>query len=222
MNDAITARGCLITVEGIDGAGKSTQVERLTALLIAHGHHLVSTREPGATALGRELRRMVLGRELALTADAELFLFLADRAEHVVTVIAPALHQGAIVLCDRFSDSTIAYQGYGRQGDLERVRRWDAESRGGLEADLTLLLDCPIELGAERRHRATDRYQVLDRGFHQRVRQGFLDQAAAAPTRVHRIDSSRDLAVVSAEVASVTLGWLAAHGFAPTTQPASA
>ena len=222
MNDATTARGCLITVEGIDGAGKSTQVEHLAALLIAHGHRLVSTREPGATVLGRELRRLVLGRELALTADAELFLFLADRAEHIATVIAPALRAGAIVLCDRFSDSTIAYQGYGRQGDLARVRRWDAESRRGLAADLTLLLDCPIELGAERRHRETDRYQVLDRDFHGRVRQGFLDQAAAAPGRIHRIDSSRDLAVVSAEVARVTLDWLAAHGFTPTTPPASA
>lgn len=219
MNDATTARGCLITIEGIDGAGKSTQVEHLAALLIAHGHRLVSTREPGATVLGRELRRLVLGRELALTADAELFLFLADRAEHVATVIAPALRAGAIVLCDRFSDSTIAYQGYGRQGDLARVRHWDADSRRGLEADLTLLLDCPIELGAERRHRETDRYQVLDRDFHGRVRQGFLDQAAAAPGRIHRIDSSRDLAVVSAEVARVTLDWLAAHGFAPTTPP---
>jgi dTMP kinase len=221
VNDATTAPGCLITVEGIDGAGKSTQVERLAALLIAQGHRLVSTREPGGTILGRELRRMILGRELTLTAEAELLLFLADRVEHVATVITPALRAGAIVLCDRFSDSTIAYQGYGRQGDLTRVRRWDTESRGGLAADLTLLLDCPVELGAERRHRETDRYQVLDRDFHQRVRQGFLDQAAAAPTRVQRIDSSRDLAAVSAEVASVTLGWLAAHGFASMTRPAS-
>jgi dTMP kinase len=206
--------GCLITVEGIDGAGKSTQVERLAALLLAAGHHLISTREPGATSLGRELRRMVLGRELALSADAELFLFLADRAEHVASVIRPALREGAIVICDRFLDSTIAYQGYGRQRDLERIRRWDAESRDGLEPDLTLLLDCPVELGAERRRRETDRYQALDRDFHQRVRQGFLDRAVAEPTRIHRVDSSRDLATVSAEVASVTLGWLATHGFA--------
>ena len=165
MNDATRTRGCLITVEGIDGAGKSTQVERLAALLIAAGHRLGSTREPGATALGRELRRIVLGRELALSADAELFLFIADRAEHVASVIRPALRQGAIVLCDRFLDSTIAYQGYGRQRDLERIRRWDAESRDGLEPDLTLLLDCPVELGAERRRRETDRYQVLTATF---------------------------------------------------------
>jgi dTMP kinase len=151
----------------------------------------------------------VLGRELALAPEAELLLFLADRAEHIATVIAPALRAGAIVLCDRFCDSTIAYQGYGRQADLDRVRRWDAESRAGIEPDLTLLLDCPIELGAERRRRETDRYQVLDAGFHERVRQGFLAQAAAAPHRVRRIDASRDLAAVSAEVADVTLAWLA-------------
>jgi dTMP kinase len=209
-------RGCLITVEGIDGAGKSTQVTRLAALLQAHDYQVVSTREPGATALGRELRRMVLGRELALAPDAELFLFLADRAEHLATVIEPGLSAGAVVLCDRFVDSTVAYQGYGRQGDLERVRHLDADSRRGRDPDLTLLLDCPIELGAERRRRETDRYQVLDREFHERVRRGFLDQAAADPTRIRRIDSSRDLAVVSAEVASVTLGWLGDHGFVGT------
>jgi dTMP kinase len=209
-------RGCLITIEGIDGAGKSTQVERLAALLSARGYRLVSTREPGATALGRELRRMVLGRELALTPEAELLLFLADRAEHVATVIRPSLAEGAIVLCDRFMDSTIAYQGYGHEQDLARVRRWDAESRSGIEPDLTLLLDCPVELGAERRQREHDRYQVLDRAFHERVRAGFLAQAAAAPARVRIVDASRALADVSAEVAALALDWLATHGFAAT------
>lgn len=212
MDAVATPPGCLITVEGIDGAGKSTQVERLAALLTAHGHRLVGTREPGATALGRELRRMVLGREIGLSPDAELLLFLADRAEHVATVIAPALRSGAVVLCDRFADSTLAYQGYGRERDLDRVRRWNAEANAGIEADLTLLLDCPIELGAERRHRETDRYQVLDRGFHERVRRGFLAEAAAAPHRVRRIDASRDLDTVTAEVGRVTLEWLAARG----------
>ncbi len=216
-----STRGRFITVEGIDGAGKSTQVERLAALLTTHGHRVVGTREPGATPLGRELRRMVLGRELVLTPEAELLLFIADRVEHVATVIGPALAAGAIVLCDRFSDSTIAYQGYGHGQDLARVRRWDAESRPGLEPDLTLLLDCPVDLGAERRHREVDRYQVLDREFHERVRRGFLEQAAAAPTRIRTIDASRDLALVSAEVAQVTLAWLAAHAIAPAAARAS-
>jgi dTMP kinase len=195
----------LITVEGIDGAGKSTQVERLAALLAGRGRRLVTTREPGATPLGRELRRIVLGRELALAPDAELFLFLADRADHVATVIAPALAEGAIVLCDRFADSTMAYQGHGRGRDLARVRRWNAESSAGVVPDLTLLLDCPIALGAERRHR-----------------EGFLAEAAAAPERVHRVDASRPLADVSAEVARVTLTWLDAHGFPVPTASKSA
>ncbi len=218
MSDAEKAPGFLITVEGIDGAGKSTQVARLAELLRGRGHRVVTTREPGATPLGRELRRVVLGRELSLTPEAELLLFLADRVEHVATVIKPALADGAIVLCDRFSDSTIAYQGYGHGTDLARVRRWDAESRSGIDPDLTLLLDCPVELGAERRQRETDRYQVLGRDFHQRVRQGFLDQAATQSARIRRIDGSRDLAAVSTEVADVTLAWLAARGIRPVSR----
>ncbi len=204
-------RGCFITIEGIDGAGKSTQVDRLARLIAAAGHALTTTREPGGTALGRELRHMVLGRTLALTPDAELFLFLADRADHVATVIAPALADGRVVLCDRFSDSTMAYQGHGRERDLDRVRRWNEESSAGIVPDLTLLLDCPIALGAGRRHRETDRYQVLDEAFHERVRGGFLAEAAAAPDRIRVIDASRALDAVSAEVARVALAWLDVH-----------
>ena len=208
MAHQTTDRGVLITIEGIDGAGKSTQVERLAEVLTQRGHRVLCTREPGATALGREIRRLLLETELALTPDAELMLFVADRAEHVARVIAPALAEGTIVLCDRFSDSTIAYQGYGRERDVERVRRWDAESRSGITPDLTLLLDCPVSEGARRRRRETDRYQALDRAFHERVRAGFLRLAAATPERVRRIDASGDLESVSAEVARVTLQWL--------------
>ncbi len=216
----MTTRACLITVEGIDGAGKSTQVEHLADVLAGRGHRVVRTREPGATALGRELRRMVLGRELGLSADAELLLFLADRAEHVATVIAPALATGVIVVCDRFSDSTIAYQGYGRERDLARIRRWSDESSGGVAPDLTLLLDCPIELGVGRRRREIDRYHLLERAFHERVRKGFLAEAAAAPDRMRTIDASRPLAEVSAEVAHVTLAWLDARGVKPAAAAA--
>lgn len=202
-------RGYLITVEGIDGTGKSTHVGLLATLLDEHGYRTVITREPGATPLGREVRRLLLETDLALTPTAELLLFLADRAEHVARVIRPALAEGAIVLCDRFSDSTIAYQGYGREADLTHVQRWDVESRDGLSADLTLLLDCPVPLAVRRRRRDADRYQALDPAFHQRVRDGFLALAAAAPERVRRIDSSGDLAAVRTEVARVTLAWLA-------------
>jgi dTMP kinase len=169
----------------------------------------VATREPGGTPLGREMRRLLLATDLDLSPEAELLLFLADRAEHLARIVRPALTSGAIVLCDRYSDSTIAYQGYGRGGDLARVRRWDAESRTGIDADLTVLLDCPVAVAAARRRQARDRYQALDAAFHERVRAGFLAQAAAAPQRVRRIDAGRDLDAVSREVSALALAFLA-------------
>jgi dTMP kinase len=208
-NGAPPRRGVLITLEGIDGAGKTTQVRRLEATLAARGYRIVVTREPGGTPLGRELRRLLLERDLALTPDAELLLFLADRAEHVARVIKPALAAGAVVLCDRFSDSTLAYQGYGRRADVARLRELDAASRDGVAPDLTLLLDCPVAEGARRRRRALDRYQALDAAFQERVRDGFLALAAAAPERVRLIDTGGDLEGASAEIARVTLEWLA-------------
>ena len=206
-----TATGALVTVEGIDGAGKSTQLELLAAHLRARGETVLTTREPGATPLGRELRRVLLRSEIALEPAAELLLFLADRIQHVRGVIRPALAAGTIVLCDRFSDSTIAYQGYGREADLDRVARWDAESRDGIEADLTLLLDCPVAVALERRRRERDRYQSLDFVFHERVRAGFLALAAVAPQRIRRIDATRDLETVSAEVVATVVAWLTAR-----------
>jgi dTMP kinase len=209
------SRGTLITVEGIDGAGKSTQVRLLHALLSERGYATVATFEPGATPLGREVRRLLLGSDVALTPDGELLLFLADRADHVARVIEPALADGAIVLCDRFSDSTVAYQGYGRAADVARIRRWNDETSRGVQPDLTLLLDCPVSEGARRRHRANDRYQLQDPAYHQRVRDGFLAIAAAASARVRVIDTSVALDDVSAEVAHVTLAWLGERGIVP-------
>lgn len=206
--DAQPTRGFLLTLEGIDGAGKSTQVPRLDALLRSLGYTTVLTREPGATALGREIRHLILETDVALAPEAELFLFLADRAEHVARVIEPALAAGACVICDRFCDSTVAYQGYGRGADLARIRRLDAESRPGLLPDLTLLLDCPIAEGARRRRRDHDRYQALDAAFHQRVREGFLALAAAEPERIRRVDAAGTVDDVAAAIARVTLDWL--------------
>ncbi len=211
MQLATTRRGALITIEGIDGAGKSTQVEPLAAHLRARGHDVLTTREPGATPLGRELRRVLLESDVALEPRTELFLFLADRVEHVRRVIAPALAAGRIVLCDRFADSTIAYQGYGRAADVATIRRWDEESRDGITPDLTLLLDCPLAIATLRRRHASDRYQSLDDGFHERVRGGFLALASAEPTRIRRIDASAPMETVRAEIAAVVDRWLAEH-----------
>jgi len=204
-----TRRGALITIEGIDGAGKSTQVEPLAAHLRARGYDVVTTREPGATPLGRELRRVLLESDVALEPRTELFLFLADRVEHVRRVIAPALAAGSIVLCDRFADSTIAYQGYGRGADVAEIRRWDAASRDGIAPDLTVLLDLPLDVAAPRRHHVSDRYQSLDDRFHERVRAGFLALAAAEPSRIRRIDASAPLETVRTEIAAVVDAWLA-------------
>jgi dTMP kinase len=202
-------RGHLITIEGIDGAGKSTHARALAEALGQRGRRVLATFEPGATELGAALRRLLLAGDVPLSTDAELLLFLADRADHVSRVIAPALAAGTIVICDRFTDSTLAYQGYGRDGDLTRLARWNAECSGGLVPDLTLLLDCPIGEGARRRHRADDRYQRRDADYHERVRQGFLALAAAAPERIRVIDATAPLAEVRARVAELTVAWLA-------------
>jgi len=146
---------------------------------------------------------------MPLEPRAELLLFLADRVEHVERVIRPALAANAIVLCDRFSDSTIAYQGYGREADVASVRRWDAESRDGLAADLTLLLDCPVPIAAARLQETTDRYQALETAFHERVRAGFLQLAAEEPRRIRRIEASESISTVRDAIAATVDAWLA-------------
>ncbi len=205
-------RGLLISFEGIDGAGKSTQARALADDLSARGLPVVTTYEPGATRLGAALRPILLSGDLPLGADAELLLFLADRADHVAQVIEPALTAGHIVLCDRFVDSTLAYQGYGRRAELDRLVRWNAECSGGLLPDLTLLLDCPVGEGARRRQRAADRYQSRDVDYHERVRDGFLRLAAAEPDRIHVLDSSVGLAALTATVTDTVVSWLVARG----------
>jgi len=209
LADSTTRRGALITLEGIDGAGKSTQIEPLAAHLRARGHDVVTTREPGATPLGRELRRVLLESDVVLEPRTELFLFLADRVEHIRRVVAPALAAGTLVLCDRFGDSTIAYQGYGRAADVAAIRRWDEESRDGIVPDLTLLLDCPLAIAAPRRRHVSDRYQALDDAFHERVRAGFLALAAAEPARIRCVDASAPIETVRAEIVAVVDPWLA-------------
>lgn len=173
------ALGAFIVFEGIEGAGKSTQIERLAAALGQRGYPVVVTREPGGTPFGRHLRHLVMQPTdeppLPLT---ELLLYLADRAQHVEQVIRPALARGDVVLCDRFSGSTIAYQGDGRGLDLATVTALDAAVRGGLEPALTLLLDCDVERGLARAT-GDDRMQRERLEFHRRVQGGFHRLAAA-------------------------------------------
>ena len=196
----MSAPGCLIAFEGPEGAGKSTQLQRLADALRADGRRVEVTAEPGGTILGRELRQLLLhARDAVPVPLAELFLYLADRAQHVQQLIAPAIAAGAVVLTDRFSASTIAYQGYGRGLDLEQVIGADAWARGGLAPRLTLLLDCPVRVGLQRA-RGDDRFHAEEEAFHERVRAGFHALAAAAPDAWRTIDATQPADAVQTAV----------------------
>jgi len=184
-------RGRLIVFEGTEGAGKSTHVALAAEALRRVGHPVRTTAEPGDTALGGALRALLLGRSTTPpTPLAELFLYLADRSQHIAEVIRPALAAGELVLCDRFSGSTLAYQGFGRGLDLDAVTRADALARDGLTPDLVLLLDCPVRIGLQR-VRGDDRFHAEDEAFHERVRRGFLTLAAADATRWRIVDATQ-------------------------------
>jgi dTMP kinase len=187
-----------VTFEGVEGSGKTTQLRHLAAHLAAAGRSVVETREPGGTPAGAGIRRLLLGPDAPpLTPLAELFLYCADRTQHVQQVILPALAGGRVVLSDRFSDSTIAYQGYGRGLDLAMVRALDAHARQGVWPALTFLLDCPVETGLARalgRAGTADRFEREDIAFHERVRAGFSALAAAEPSRFCVLDAAEPLA----------------------------
>jgi dTMP kinase len=183
-----------VTFEGIEGSGKSTHLAHLARHLRGRGNTVVETREPGGTRAGATVRELLLGADgIPLAPLTELFLYCADRAQHVAEVIRPELAAGRIVLCDRFSDSTIAYQGYGRGLDLPSLRAADAMARDGVAPDLTFLLDCPVEVGlgrARNRSAAGDRFERETLAFHERVRAGFHALAAAEPGRFRVLDAT--------------------------------
>jgi len=196
----VSRRGHLIVFEGVEGAGKSTHLRRAAATFRARGLDVVETAEPGGTPLGQEIRRLLVDvHDHPPTAWSELFLYLADRAQHVASVIAPALAHGQLVMCDRFSTSTLAYQGYGRGLDLTVLRQLDAVARQGIEPDLILLLDCPVELGLRRAGR-DDRFHRETLDFHERVRNGFLALAQEAQDRFVLVDTTATAEQVQAQV----------------------
>jgi len=198
-------RGCLIAFEGIEGAGKSTHLQLAAAALRTRGLEVVETREPGGTPLGAEMRRILMHvPDTTPTPMAELLLYLADRAQHLAEVIRPALARGEIVMTDRFSASTLAYQGYARRLDIETVSRLDAIVRNGLWPALTVVLDCPVDVGL-RRVRGDDRFHREEREFHERVRAAFLSFAARDPDRYCVIDATASNAQVQSEVLTAVL-----------------
>jgi len=203
-----------ITFEGGDGTGKSTQIKALERHLAARGRSFVSTREPGGTPLGKLIRQALLevGKQ-PIGSPTELFLYLADRAQHVQDVILPALDSAKIVLCDRYTDSTLAYQGYGRGIDLKVLRELNRIADRGVRPDLTLLFDCPVELGLSRTAKRLaeedagagreDRFEREKLEFHEKVRAGFLELARAEPERFRIIDASRPMVEVTREIKSI-------------------
>ncbi len=186
------SRGLFITVEGIDGAGKSTQFAALVQALRARGRDVVATREPGGTPLGETLRELLLGQPMSISTEA--LLVFAARQEHVLTLIEPALLRGQDVVCDRFTDATLAYQGAGKGIPRDRLQALADWVHPGLEPDLTLLLDLPAEVAAQRmrlQQREPDRFERESVGFFERVRQRYLELAAEQPARWCVVDASQ-------------------------------
>jgi dTMP kinase len=179
--------GRLIVFEGGEGSGKSTQATLLAARLEA-----VLTREPGGTEVGARIRRIVLDTEVGTSLDvrAEALLMAADRAQHVAEVIRPALSRGEDVVCDRFTGSTLAYQGYGRGLDVDELAQLSSWATAGLEADVVFLLDVPDEMAVSRMKREPDRMELAGSDFHRRVNEGYLSLAAADPGRWRVIDGA--------------------------------
>lgn len=188
-------RGLFVTIEGPEGSGKTVVGRRLAAELVARGHRVVLTREPGGTPLGERVREILLGRaDLAIDPRADALLFNAARAQLVAEVVRPALAAGAIVLCARFADSTLAYQGYGAALPIDELRDLARVATGGLEPDLTVLLDVDPAIGIRRKAAgARNRFESIDLAFHRRVRAGFLALAAEDPGRWRVVDSSRHI-----------------------------
>lgn len=194
--------GVFITLEGPDGSGKSSLLRRLSAHLAAAGCDVVATREPGSTPLGEQVRRLVLDTEPKIdrTGLADALLFAASRAQHVADVIRPALERGAVVVCDRYADSSMAYQGAGSGLPMDELAAVQRFATGGLVPDLTILLDLPVEVGLSRKSAEVTRFEAFqDRAYHERVRAAFLAFAAAEPGRYVTLDATQDEAAVLAD-----------------------
>jgi dTMP kinase len=203
--------GRFITVEGGEGAGKTTQLAFIRKYLERAGYQVVLTREPGGTALGEEIRALLLGhRHDGMTPATETLLMFAARAEHLERVIRPALAAGRWVLCDRFTDATYAYQGGGRGLPPERIAVLEDWVQGELRPDLTLLFDLPVAAGLQRagRRGAADRFEREKADFFERVRAAYLERAWRDPDRHRIVNAARPVETVRTEVESILAGWL--------------
>lgn len=198
-----------VTFEGIEGCGKTTQIKRFADTLKRQGIPLVTTFEPGGTRIGNDIRRILLDtRNEDLTPLTELILYAADRAQHIEEVIKPALDRGEWVICDRFVDATLAYQGAGRSQDMRLIQILNEKSTRGISPDMTFLLDCPVEMGLERAmkrnealsHQGQDRFEKETLDFHSKVRKGYLDLANEHTERFVIIDASLSMDAMEKEI----------------------
>lgn len=195
-------RGKFISLEGIDGAGKSTHVGGIADFLRGKGKEVVVTREPGGTALGEKLRAVLLSQEMSI--DTETLLMFAARREHIAEVIAPALAEGRWVVSDRFTDATYAYQGAGGGMAKDRIAALERWVQDGLKPDLTLVFDVPVEVALSRLSRdRADRFESENRGYFERVRAGYLERAAAEPGRVRVVDGARPVEEVKKSIEKI-------------------
>lgn len=195
--------GLFITLEGPEGAGKSTNREYLAERLRERGIEVQLTREPGGTPLAERIRELLLDpSDERMAVDTELLLVFAARAQHIAQVIRPALERGAVVLCDRFTDATYAYQGGGRGLPVERIAQLESFVQGELRPDLTLVFDLPVEIGLSRAaaRGRLDRFEQEGRSFFEAVRNTYLDRAGAEPARYHILDAAQSLAEVQRDL----------------------
>jgi len=222
QSESPLSKGCFLTVEGIEGVGKTTNIEFIKNFLTEHKIPLVVTREPGGTEIAERIRAILLNNEQEpLADDAELLLVFAARAQHLKHLIMPALAKRQWVICDRFTDATYAYQGGGRGLSLDKIAQLENAVQGDLRPDMTFILDVPVSVGMQRARKRgeLDRFEQEHHDFFERVRQTYLDRAQAAPERYRVIDASQTLPEVQLSLKQALISLLAGKGLLSPVQP---
>lgn len=196
-------KGLFITFEGADGCGKTTQLMMLAKYLEEKGYDVLVTREPGAKGLGEKIREILLNYDGEVSSQCEAFLFLADRAQHMDVIVKPAVEKGRVVLCDRHTDSTVAYQGFGRGLDINRINMLNNIATSGRKPDLTIVFDIDVETSMKRVGTQKDRLESAGVEFHNRVRNGYIEIAHQEPERVKVVDASKLIENIHKDVIAI-------------------
>ena len=202
------SKGMFITFEGGDGCGKTTQINLLDEYLRNKGYKTLITREPGSKGLGERIREILLNYDGEVSSRCESFLFLADRAQNIDCIVKPALNRGEFVICDRHTDSSVAYQGYGRGLDIEGIKDLNNIATGGLKPDLTIVLDVDVETSQARVGSQKDRMESAGVEFFERVRKGYLEIAKQEPDRVKVVDSKQSIEEIHKQIVELIARWV--------------